>query len=192
MKQRRLTARLTLAALVATFAMIPMSPTAIADPPVGKLQVDSFDPSAPSASQFAKDTSGLTALQSLVYRNAPGYAGSMVDESAGTLTVYWNGDAPKSIQDLAAGSYAGRLRVINNAPFSHERVANASDALIGSSEWCERLGVTLTAVATDGSGLQVYVTGDTPTDSIKAELEEFLGLPGGITFVPHSEPVQPQ
>ena len=84
------------------------------------------------------------------------------------------------------------IKLVSGGNFSRQESMVASEKLIDSPSWVADLGVVMTSVNPDGSGLTVHVAGDAPSSQVRADLEKFLTLPGGVMYVTSSEPVVPQ
>lgn len=151
-------------------------------PAIGQ-HVSSRVPAASANSEPLPVRVSLAADEIRTMANPEGYAGQVVDLANKTITVYWHGAPSEDLKTYASSQHYGiEIDLVPQARFTRAEVMNASNKLIASPTWIERLDLIETSVRPDGSGLTVRVLGATPDDEMKSELEGQLGLAGGLFF----------
>jgi hypothetical protein len=205
MRIRRRVVGVVLSGCVVMVLAVGGSAAAAGGPVVG--QIDSVDPALPGSVSIgshvssivpedAQATSDLGTRLSLVadqvrtMADPASFSGLTVDERSATITVFDVGDPSSGIRAYAASAPLGMtINLMPTGRFTRAQAMAASEKLIESKQWVAALGVTMTSVNPDGSGLTVFVSGDAPTSDVQSQVEQYLALPGGITLSPKASPI---
>lgn len=117
-----------------------------------------------------------------------GFAGQVVDEAAGSLTLHWKGPLPRRVRDYLAAIPAGvTVKVSEDAQYSRFEEQAAAD-LLNRSTLASTISLTKIAANSDGSGLTVYVSGAIPDAQTQSGVAGLIGLStSAITYVSSAE-----
>lgn len=109
---------------------------------------------------------------------AAGLAGVVIEERAGSLTVWWKGPLPDYVRRyLATVPDSVSVTVYETARWDRAEMSAAASRVMSDSALVARLGITMAGNIPDGSGIKVGIKGTGLGPGDLAELERVSAMP---------------